>query len=119
MKYFISLVTAIFLTSLAYYLGDLFLTNGLLAWQPLVIGASVVILGAIVEKLHSPMWLIILTPFPVGMILLFLFLNENLSHWFITYALTLVVYVILHVAASALFRFHSLIPAWKLSTKAS
>ncbi|MDQ0178141.1 hypothetical protein [Bacillus chungangensis] len=119
MNYFISLVTAIFLTSLAYYLGDLFLTNGLLAWHPLVIGASVVILGAIIEKLHSPMWLIILTPFPVGMVLLFLFLNVNLSHWFFTYALTLVVYVILHVAASSLFRFHSLIPAWKLSTKAS
>jgi hypothetical protein len=52
--------------------------------QSLFIGASVVILGAIVEKLHSPMWLI-------------------------TYAVTLLIYVILHVIASLFFHFHSLI----------
>jgi hypothetical protein len=115
MKYFSSFVAAISLTSLSYFLGDLFLTKGLLIWQALIIGASVVILGATAEKLRAPMWLIILTPFPVGMLLLFLFLNEGFTMWLFTYSLTLLIYVIIHVAVSSLFRFHSLIPAWKLS----
>lgn len=117
MRYLISLVTAILLTGLSYFLGDLFLTNELLLWEAIVIGASVVILGAIVEKLHSPMWLIILTPFPVGMLLLYLFLNEAWSEWLFTYLLTLLIYIIIHILASSMFRFHSLIPAWKLSNR--
>lgn len=115
LKYFSSFVAAIFLTSLSYFLGDLFLTKGLLIWQALVIGASVVILGATVEKLRAPMWLIILTPFPVGMLLLFRFLNESWTMWLFTYSLTLLIYVIIHVVVSSLFHFHSLIPAWKIS----
>jgi hypothetical protein len=115
LKYFSSFVAAISLTSLSYFLGDLFLTKGLLIWQALIIGASVVILGATAEKLRSPMWLIILTPFPVGMLLLFLFLNESWMMWLYTYSLTLLIYVLIHLVASSLLRFHSLIPAWKLS----
>lgn len=94
-NYFKSFIAAILLTSLSYFLGDLFLTKGLSFLQSLVIGASVVILGAIVEKLHSPMWLIILTPFPVGMFLLFMFLNGSFMDWLITYSVTLLIYVIL------------------------
>jgi uncharacterized membrane protein YjjP (DUF1212 family) len=67
--------------------------------------------------LHSPMWLIILTPFPVGMFLLFMFLDGSFMDWLITYSVTLLIYVILHVIASLFFHFHSLIPAWKLSAK--
>ncbi|MDQ0226426.1 hypothetical protein [Metabacillus niabensis] len=115
MKYYSSFITAVLLTSLSYFLGDIFLTKGLSIWHAIIIGACVVTLGAVVEKLNSPMWLIILTPFPVGMGLLFLFLNESFMQWFITYALTLLIYVVIHVVASRLFRFHSLIPAWKLS----
>ncbi|MBO1513043.1 hypothetical protein [Metabacillus bambusae] len=115
MKYFSSFIAAITLTSLSYFLGDLFLTKGLLIWQALIIGASVVILGATAEKLRAPMWLIILTPFPVGMLLLFFFLNESWTMWLSTYSFTLLIYVIIHVIISSLFRFHSLIPAWKLS----
>ena len=112
--YFVGLLLAILFTSLAYFLGDIFLFHMLSWWQPLIIGASVVLLGAMVEKLQAPMWLIIITPFPVGMFLLLWFMDWNLSKWFYTYCLTLGIYIVLHIVLSALFKFHSLIPAWKL-----
>ncbi|XOQ15921.1 MAG: DUF2651 domain-containing protein [Shouchella clausii] len=118
LPYIISLLTAILLTSFAYFLGDFFLEQALAIWHPLLIGASVVVLGAVVEKLRSPMWLIIVTPFPIGMTLLFLFLKSTWPVWLLTYVLTLAIYVIIHMIASSLFRFHSLIPAWKLSKTA-
>ena len=119
MKYGSSLTIAILLTSLAYFLGDYFLSHSLVIWQSLIIGASVVLLGALVEKLHAPMWLIIVTPFPVGMSLLYFFLNTSFDTWLYTYITTLIIYIIIHVFVSFCFNFHSLIPAWKLSVKRS
>ena len=113
-RYLIRFIIAILLTSLAYYLGVFTTENSLFFWQALIIGATVVIAGAIVEKMNAPMWLIIFIPFPIGMFLLYVFLNEALFTWFYTYLLTLFIYVALHMLASSLFRFHSLIPAWKL-----
>ncbi|MBM7716592.1 hypothetical protein MHB50_18920 [Siminovitchia sp. FSL H7-0308] len=113
-NYVLKLLLAILLTSAAYFLGDAIIAHKLFIWQTIVIGATVVLAGAFVEKIHAPMWLIIITPFPIGMTLLYVFLNETTYTWFITYALTLFIYVIIHVIASSLFRFHSLIPAWKL-----
>ncbi|MED4455524.1 hypothetical protein [Metabacillus fastidiosus] len=115
MKYYFDFLLAILLTSFSYYLAGLFISNGLAAWQAFIIGFSVVSLGAITEALKSPIWLIILIPFPVGMLLLFLFLNSALLTWFISYVITLGIYTIIHLLMSFFFKFHSLIPAWKLS----
>ncbi|RJS59234.1 hypothetical protein [Bacillus sp. PK3_68] len=115
MKYYIDFLLAILLTALSYFIGSLALGNGVLAWQALIIGISVVLLGAITEALKAPMWLIILVPFPVGMLLLFLFLHEPVQTWFLTYLITLAIYSVIHVIMSFFFKFHSLIPAWKLS----
>ena len=115
MKYFIRFILSIVLTSISYLLGSHLVGNGLFVWQAFVIGASVVTLGALTEKLGAPIWLIVLMPFPVGMLLLYIFLNEPILSWFLTYMITLALYTVLHVVMSYFFKFHSLIPAWRLS----
>ncbi len=115
MNYVISFVIAILLTSFSYFFGSRFITNGIAIWQALIIGTSVVSLGAITEALRAPIWLIVLMPFPVGMLLLFLFLNKPLYIWMFAYLTTLALYTVIHMIASKFFHFHSLIPAWKLS----
>ncbi|MFC7687203.1 hypothetical protein [Ureibacillus sp. GCM10028918] len=115
MGYLFDFLLAIVLTALSYYIGSYLLRKDLSALQALIIGTSVVSLGAITEALNAPMLLIILVPFPVGMILLYLFLKESVKTWFITYLLTLAIYTVIHVMMSYFFKFHSLIPAWKLN----
>ncbi|UFT97969.1 hypothetical protein KO561_12220 [Radiobacillus kanasensis] len=115
MRYYVDFVIAGFLTSLTYFLGSLLILNNYIIWQSLIIGFSVVFLGALTEKLKAPMWMIILVPFPVGMSLLAIFLQESFIMWLFTYSTTLFIYTILHICISFFFKFHSLIPAWKLS----
>lgn len=115
MRYILSFLLSIVLTSLAYFIGGYVLTSGIAFWEAILIGSSVVAIGAFVEKMRAPMWLIILTPFPVGMILLYLLLKEPFVIWLLTYLIILTIYTIIHVFMSYFFRFHSLIPAWKLS----
>ena len=115
MNYFINFIIAILLTSLSSYIGSRIITKGIFFWQALIIGAFVVSLGAITEALGLPIWLIIFIPFPVGMILLYLFLKQPLLTWFLTYLITLALYTVIHMIASYFFHFHSLFPAWTLS----
>jgi hypothetical protein len=61
------------------------------------------------------MWLIVLVSFPVGMLLLYSFLNVAVPQGFLTYMVTFAIYTIIHIPMSYFFYFHSLIPAWKLS----
>ncbi|WP_242694750.1 hypothetical protein [Pseudogracilibacillus auburnensis] len=82
MNYMISFIIAILLTSISYFFGSRLITKGIAAWQALIIGTSVVSLGAITKALRAPIWLIVLIPFPVGMLLLFLFLNKPMHTWF-------------------------------------
>jgi len=115
MRYFTSFVLSVVLTSLSYFFGSLFVHHPIAIYQALIIGISVVSIGAITEVLGAPVWLIVLIPFPVGMILLFLFLNQPLHIWLLTYLTILVMYTVIHIIMSYFFEFHSLIPAWKLS----
>ncbi|MGJ9459811.1 hypothetical protein [Oceanobacillus sp. CF4.6] len=115
MNYVISFIAAILLTALSYFFGSNFITNGITIRQALIIGTSVVALGAITEALGAPIWLIVVMPFPVGMLLLFQFLNQPIRTWFFAYLTTLLLYTIIHIIVSYFFHFHSLIPAWKLS----
>ncbi|MFC5463460.1 hypothetical protein [Lederbergia graminis] len=115
MNYFLSYALSIILTSLSYFIGTHILKKGIESWQALIIGFTVVSLGALTEYLGAPIWLIVLIPFPVGMLLLFLFLQQPLQIWFIAYITVLALYTIIHIPMSYFFHFHSLIPAWKLS----
>ncbi|KGR78600.1 hypothetical protein [Ureibacillus sinduriensis] len=115
MGYVFDFFLAILLTALSYYIGSLILRKSLSVVHALIIGTSVVLLGAITEALNAPMSLIIVVPFPVGMLLLYLFLKESVKTWFMTYLLTLAIYTVFHIVVSYFFSFHSLIPAWKLS----
>jgi hypothetical protein len=115
MKYWFDYLLAISLNGFSYYIASFFLTNELAFWQAILIGFSVVTLGALSEAAGSPMWLIVLVPFPVGMLLLYSFLNVSVPLWFLTYMTTLAIYTVIHIPMSYFFQFHSLIPAWKLS----
>lgn len=64
--------------------------KGIESWQALIIGFTVVSLGALTEYLGAPIW-------------------------FIAYITVLALYTIIHIPMSYFFHFHSLIPAWKLS----
>ncbi|WJE15111.1 hypothetical protein QRD89_15500 [Halobacillus sp. ACCC02827] len=114
-KYFFDFTLAIALTGCSYYIAGFLLSHGLPFWQALIIGFSVVTLGALTEAVGSPMWLIVLVPFPAGMLLLYVFLGAAVPQWLLAYGLTLAVYTAIHIPMSYFFRFHSLIPAWKLS----
>ncbi|MFC4404636.1 hypothetical protein [Gracilibacillus xinjiangensis] len=83
--------------------------------QALIIGISVVSLGALTEFFGAPIWLIVFIPFPVGMLLLYLFLKTSFLKWLGTYMFILFLYTILHIVVSYFLQFHSLIPAWQLS----
>ena len=115
MSYIFSFLIAILLTALSYFFGSRLITNGIAIWQAVLIGACVVSLGAASEALGAPIWLIVLIPFPVGMILLYLFLKKQLHIWFLTYLTTLILYIVIHIIASYFFHYHSLVPACKLS----
>ncbi|WP_231514845.1 hypothetical protein [Oceanobacillus salinisoli] len=84
MSYIISFTIAILLTALSYFFGSSLITNAISIWKALIIGISVVSIGAITEQIGAPKWLIVMMPFPVGMLLLFLFLNQPLHIWFFT-----------------------------------
>lgn len=115
MKYFFDFMVSVFLNGLSYYIASFVLGSDLSIWQALIIGFSVVSLGALTEALGSPMWLIVLVPFPVGMFLLYSFLQVSVPQWFLTYILTLAIYTVIHIPMSYFFHFHSLLPSWKLS----
>ncbi|MFS0673710.1 hypothetical protein [Ornithinibacillus sp. 179-J 7C1 HS] len=115
MSYVVSYILSVALTSLSYFIGSHIVRNGIALWKAIVIGTSVVTLGALTEALGAPIWLIVLTPFPVGMILLYLFLKKAFLQWMLTYSTILLLYTIIHVIMSMFFDFHSLIPAWKLN----
>jgi hypothetical protein len=115
LQYIFDFILAILLTGLSYYVGSVITRKGIAMWKAAFIGFSVVSLGALTEALGAPIWLIILIPFTVGMGLLYLFLKVNFSKWFLTYAITLSLYTIIHINMSYFFQFNSLIPAWKLS----
>ncbi|MCM3439511.1 hypothetical protein AB3Z07_12185 [Metabacillus halosaccharovorans] len=117
MKYVVDFMLAIILTAISYDLGSLLISDGIAFWQAILIGFSVVSLGAITEAVGAPIWLIVLVPFPIGMILLFFFLGDSVGQWFLTYLTTLAIYTVIHMVMSYFFYFHSLIPAWKLSKK--
>ena len=115
MNYFFSFLLATILTACSYFLGSLLIRNDIAVWQAIIIGVSVVSLGAITEVFGAPIWLIVLIPFPVGMLLLYLYLNKPLATWFLTYLTTLDLYSFIHVVMSYFFQFHSLIASWRLS----
>lgn len=115
MNYLLSFLLAITLTSLSYFFGSLILKRKISMLQAFIIGASVVSIGAITEAVGAPIWLIVFAPFPVGMILLYVFLKERIHIWFLTYITILALYTVIHIIMSYFFQFHSLIPAWKLS----
>ncbi|MDX8045260.1 hypothetical protein SH601_04595 [Gracilibacillus sp. S3-1-1] len=115
MTYFLSFVLSVVLTSLSYFLGSEIVRNGIAIWQAMVIGFTVVSLGALTEAFHAPIWLIVLMPFPVGMLLLYIFLQKTFLTWLLTYITILALYTVIHISVSYFFQFHSLIPAWKLS----
>jgi hypothetical protein len=114
-KYLFDFILAVTLNGFSYYVGSMIISSGIPFWQAFIIGFTVVSLGALTEFLGSPMWLIVLVPFPAGMLLLYLFLGAALPLWFLTYITTLTIYVIIHIPMSYFFRFHSLIPSWRLS----
>ncbi|WP_208592070.1 hypothetical protein [Gracilibacillus suaedae] len=115
MNYLLSFVLSVALTALSYFLGSQLLNSDIAIWQAFIIGFSVVSLGALTEALGAPIWLIVLMPFPVGMLLLYLFLNQPFLTWLLTYVTILALYSVIHVIMSCFFQFHSLIPAWRLS----
>lgn len=113
MTYVGGMIIAILFTALSYFLSDRTLYKRLHFWQPLMIGLVVVIAGALADLLHAPMWLIIIIPFVLGVGLLWSFLRMR-KVLIYTYVLTWVYYSVFHIILSSVFKFDSLIPAWKL-----
>ncbi len=64
-------------------------------------------------SLHTPIWLIIAAPIPLGFLLLFQQVKDLRTTSFI-YLTTWVIYLVFHISLSAGLHYDSLLPSWRL-----
>ena len=104
---------AILLTSFCWGMGFYIADRRLRIFAPLAIGGFVCLTGYSAESLGAPIWLVVAAPIPLDFVLLW-YVMRRPRPMLIAYASTWAIYLVVHVAISALFRYDFLIPAWKL-----
>jgi hypothetical protein len=109
----IRLDIAILFTALAWGIGLYVVSRRAYVFESLAIGAFVCLTGYSVESLGAPAWAIVLAPVPLDLLLLW-YVLRNGRKVALAYPLIWLVYTALHVFLSAVLRFDSLIPAWRL-----
>jgi hypothetical protein len=102
------LVTA-FCWGMGFYIAD----RQVRVFAPLAIGCFVCLTGYSVQSLGAPIWLVAAAPIPLDFLLLWYVLRRPRA-MVVAYISTWAIYVVVHVAFSALLGYDSLIPAWKL-----
>ncbi len=79
----------------------------------LAIGCFVCLLGYSVASLGAPIWAVVAAPIPIDVLLLWYVLRKP-RRMAVAYVLIWGIYIVIHMLLSALLRYDSLIPAWRL-----
>jgi hypothetical protein len=104
---------AIFFTALSWGVGMYLVDKKVYVFASLAIGCFVCLFGYSVESLGAPLWAVVAAPIPLDILLLW-YVLRNLRKMLLAYPAIWAIYIVLHVVLSALFRYDSLIPAWRL-----
>jgi hypothetical protein len=104
---------AIFFTALSWGLGFYIADRRAHIFASLAIGCFVCLLGYSVASLGAPVWIVVAAPVPLDLLLLWYVLRQP-RKMVIAYPTIWLIYIVFHVVLSALFRYDSLIPAWRL-----
>jgi len=104
---------AIFVTALSWGLGLYLVDKKAHVFASLAIGCFVCLLGYSVQSVGAPIWLVVAAPIPLDIFLLWYVLRKP-RKMLLAYPAIWVIYIVLHVVLSALFRYDSLIPTWRL-----
>ena len=104
---------AIIFTALSWGLGMYLVDRKIHLFAYLAIGCFVCLFGYSVESLGAPLWAVVAAPIPLDILLLWYVLRKP-RKMLLAYPAIWAIYIVLHVVLSALFRYDSLIPAWRL-----
>jgi hypothetical protein len=104
---------AIFFTALSWGVGMYLVDKKVYVFASLAIECFVCLFGYSVESLGAPLWAVVAAPIPLDILLLW-YVLRNLRKMLLAYPAIWAIYIVLHVVLSALFRYDSLIPAWRL-----
>jgi hypothetical protein len=104
---------AIIFTALSWGLGMYLVDRKVHLFASLAIGCFVCLFGYSVESLGAPLWAVVAAPIPLDILLLWHVLRKP-RKMLLAYPAIWAIYIVLHVVLSALFRYDSLIPAWRL-----
>jgi hypothetical protein len=104
---------AIFFTALSWGLGIYLVDKKVYLFASLAIGCFVCLFGYSVESLGAPSWAVVAAPIPLDILLLWYVLRKP-RKIFLAYPSIWAIYIVFHVVLSALFRYDSLVPAWRL-----
>ena len=104
---------AIFFTALSWGLGIYLADRKVYLFASLAIGCFVCLFGYSVESLGAPLWAVVAAPIPLDIFLLWYVLRKP-RKMLLAYPAIWAIYIVLHVVLSGLFRYDSLIPAWRL-----
>ena len=85
----------------------------LYVFAPLAIGCFVCLLGYSIASLRAPAWLVVAGPLPLDILLLWYVLRKP-RKMLVAYGAIWAIYILIHILMSAIVRYDSLIPAWRL-----
>jgi hypothetical protein len=104
---------AILLTGFCWGMGFYVADRRVRIFAPLAIGCFVCLTGYTAQSLGAPLWLVVAAPIPLDFLLLWYVLRRPRA-MIVAYVSIWAIYLVVHVAFSALLRYDSLIPSWKL-----
>jgi hypothetical protein len=104
---------AIIFTALSWGLGMYLVDKKVHLFASLAIGCFVCLFGYSVESLGAPPGAVVAAPIPLDVLLLW-YVLRNPRKMFLAYPAIWAIYIVFHGVLSAIFRFDSLIPAWRL-----
>src|SRR5216684_155273 len=104
---------AIIFTALSWGLGLYLVDKRVHIFASLAVGCFVCLFGYSVESLGAPSWAVVAAPVPLDLLLLWYVLRKP-RKMAMAYALIWAIYIVIHILLSALLRYDSQIPAWRL-----
>jgi hypothetical protein len=104
---------AIIFTALSWGLGLYLVDKRVFIFASLAVGCFVRLFGYSVESLGAPPWAVVAAPVPLDLLLLWYVLRKP-RKMAVAYVSIWAIYIVIHTLLSALLRYDSLIPAWRL-----
>ena len=104
---------AVLFTALAWGLGLYLVDRRVYIFASLAVGCFVCLLGYSIESMGAPGWAVVAGTAPLDFLLLWYVLRK-LRKMLIAYVAIWSIYIVFHIVLSAMLRYDSLIPPWKL-----